>query len=426
MNYPSVTASVVGIRGARHKLMRTSRVVRLLALLLPPPCSSARLAHRKPTLVLNTLACLRGGGGANDFYQVLGVSKDATPNEIKRAYREKSLKTHPDRNKGANSHEQFIQVGQAYETLKDPGKRALYDQTWSQRARQRKQHDQHHTDEANHERWRPPPRSQPKEPYTMDDARKTFRSFFGHAITVLGESQLDRLLEADSPFYTVARSTWIATSLAFVLRPNATAAEREETRRAIDAGLLFCMPLLSRTVGRKNAARLLGYLALGLTPLALSRYVIRAMPTAIRRAIVGVGVCAVLWRFGHLDPDEREALASGCSYAANASIDLVAAIVGNREQSRRWLSGLALVLMPLLLARAVVAVSSVLGIVRHTAGRLTSTAATWSLGMLTAAILWFAWKIGAPEVSRTRAAPTGEPEVEAEEEETDSSNEGGG
>ena len=410
----------------------------VLLLLLLPQCS-ATWRRRSPTFLdskrlSGSAACLRGGSSdADDFYEVLGIKSDATSSEIKRAYKQRALETHPDRNKSPDAHIQFIRVGRAYETLKDPAKRALYDQTRRWRAQQRNRRDQHHSDTGQrkrersgqhhsdtdqHEQWHPPPRSQPDEPYTMDDALKTFRSGFGYAVGILGESQLDRLLEADSPFYSVARSTWIATTLAYALRPNATAAQREETRRAIDAALTLCAPFLSRTIGRRNASRLLGFLALALTPLALSRYAVNAMPTVVRRLIVAVGICAALWRVARLDVDEREALVDGCSRAANASIDLLARIVGERERSQRWLVGVALLLVPLLLARAVGAVWSVLGLARLAAELLPGVVATWSLGVLVASTLWLAWKASDPESARpwnrANTVPNSPDEEEAE------------
>lgn len=62
--------------------------------------------------------------GGNSFYEVLGVSEDATETEIKKAYRGMSLKHHPDR--GGNQAV-FQEVSQAYETLSDPHKRQQYD-----------------------------------------------------------------------------------------------------------------------------------------------------------------------------------------------------------------------------------------------------------------------------------------------------------
>ncbi|OHD71301.1 MAG: molecular chaperone DnaJ [Spirochaetes bacterium RBG_16_49_21] len=63
-----------------------------------------------------------------DYYEVLGVSKNATEDEIKQAYRKLALKYHPDRNKGdKNSEEKFKEATEAYEVLRDPKKRASYD-----------------------------------------------------------------------------------------------------------------------------------------------------------------------------------------------------------------------------------------------------------------------------------------------------------
>ncbi|MEM9418056.1 MAG: J domain-containing protein [Planctomycetota bacterium] len=63
-----------------------------------------------------------------DYYQVLGVARDASADEIKRAYRKLAQKLHPDRNDAPDADEQFSKVSEAYEVLKDPEKRNRYDQ----------------------------------------------------------------------------------------------------------------------------------------------------------------------------------------------------------------------------------------------------------------------------------------------------------
>jgi curved DNA-binding protein len=66
-----------------------------------------------------------------DYYKILGVARDASQEDVKRAYRKLARKYHPDVSKEANAEEKFKEVQEAYEVLKDPEKRAAYDQLGS-------------------------------------------------------------------------------------------------------------------------------------------------------------------------------------------------------------------------------------------------------------------------------------------------------
>ena len=63
-----------------------------------------------------------------DYYEILGVSKSASADELKKAYRKLALEWHPDRNKAANANEKFKEINEAYAVLSDPKKKETYDQ----------------------------------------------------------------------------------------------------------------------------------------------------------------------------------------------------------------------------------------------------------------------------------------------------------
>ena len=66
--------------------------------------------------------------GKKDYYELLGVGRNARDEELKKAYRQLALKYHPDRNPGdKQAEEKFKEVSEAYGVLTDSGKRAQYD-----------------------------------------------------------------------------------------------------------------------------------------------------------------------------------------------------------------------------------------------------------------------------------------------------------
>ena len=80
-----------------------------------------------------------------DYYEVLGVGRSVTQEEIKKAYRKLALQHHPDKHKGdKKAEEKFKEIGEAYEVLSDPQKREAYDRfrspgfcSWRRHARRR-------------------------------------------------------------------------------------------------------------------------------------------------------------------------------------------------------------------------------------------------------------------------------------------------
>jgi len=74
--------------------------------------------------------------GNKDYYALLGVNRLASDDEIKRAYKQKALKHHPDKNRGdIDAEKKFMDISEAYEILSDPYKRSLYDRFGSEELR---------------------------------------------------------------------------------------------------------------------------------------------------------------------------------------------------------------------------------------------------------------------------------------------------
>ena len=80
-----------------------------------------------------------------DYYKIMGVSQDASDKDIKMAYRKLARRYHPDISKEPNAEEKFKEMGEAYEVLKDPVKRAEYNQYLKDREFNQRQRSQQST-----------------------------------------------------------------------------------------------------------------------------------------------------------------------------------------------------------------------------------------------------------------------------------------
>ena len=62
-----------------------------------------------------------------DYYDILGIKKGASEDDIKKAYRKQALRFHPDKNKAPNAEDKFKEIAEAYDVLSDPKKKDIYD-----------------------------------------------------------------------------------------------------------------------------------------------------------------------------------------------------------------------------------------------------------------------------------------------------------
>jgi hypothetical protein len=105
----------ISIRSSTHSLSPSSFVQKIGA-----PHASAQQRRTRPSIL--------SVKSEADYYGVLGVSRSASADEIKSAFRQKARKLHPDVNKAEDAKEKFQSLQFAYEVLSDPQKKSLYDQ----------------------------------------------------------------------------------------------------------------------------------------------------------------------------------------------------------------------------------------------------------------------------------------------------------
>ena len=79
-----------------------------------------------------------------DYYDILNISKDATPEQIKKGYKKQAIRFHPDKNHSKLSTECFKKISEAYQTLSDPEKKAFYDKYGNEQEFKEKYFQRHH------------------------------------------------------------------------------------------------------------------------------------------------------------------------------------------------------------------------------------------------------------------------------------------
>lgn len=104
-----------------------------------------------------------------DYYKIMGVNEDASEKDIKMAYRRLARKYHPDISKEPDAEERFKEMGEAYEVLRDPTKRAEYDKFLKNKDFNQK---------AQYTHWRPEETDQYYSTHINEDL---FESLFGHS-----------------------------------------------------------------------------------------------------------------------------------------------------------------------------------------------------------------------------------------------------
>ncbi|MGF6238441.1 curved DNA-binding protein [Paraburkholderia sp. GAS38] len=153
-----------------------------------------------------------------DYYATLGLERGATEDDIKRAYRKLARKYHPDVTKEADGEERFKEVGEAYEVLKDPEKRAAYDRMGSEW--------------QNGQEFQPPP--------NWDEGFE----FRGAGHEAAGEANLDDFFEAMFGHARAAQQRQAAAAMAGQDHHAKVLIDLEEAYRGAQRSISLQMPVL--------------------------------------------------------------------------------------------------------------------------------------------------------------------------------------